>query len=156
MRPAILAALLVFLADQASKWAVVVALDLQTRGRIEVLPPWISFRMAWNEGINFGLLSSGSDLGRWLLIALAVAISAWVWVWVRKPGHSVPVRVSGGLLIGGALGNVVDRLHWGAVADFLNMSAPGFDNPFSFNVADIAIFVGAVGLAVLTGRDKTP
>jgi len=156
MRPTLLAALVVLLADQASKWAVVVALDLRNLGRIEVLPPWLTFRMAWNQGINFGLLAGDGDLGRWLLVALALVISAWVWLWVRKPGHSALVRAAAGLLIGGALGNVIDRLRWGAVADFLNMSAPGIENPFSFNVADIAIFAGAIGLAVLAGRDKTP
>jgi len=156
MRPTILAALLVFLADQVTKWAVVVAMDLRTLGRIEVLPPFLTFRMAWNEGINFGLLAGHGDLGRWLLIALALGISAWVWLWVRKPGHTLLERTAAGLLIGGALGNVIDRLRWGAVADFLNMSVPGIENPFSFNVADIAIFIGAIGLALLAGRDKTP
>ena len=63
------------------------------------------------------------------------------------------MRLSAGVLIGGALGNVVDRVAYGAVADFLNMSCCGIDNPFSFNVADIAIFVGAVGLILFTGKN---
>ena len=58
------------------------------------------------------------------------------------------------MLIGGALGNVVDRVVYGAVADFLNMSCCGIENPFAFNVADVAIFVGAIGLVLFTGKDK--
>jgi signal peptidase II len=64
--------------------------------------------------------------------------------------------VSAGLLIGGALGNVVDRVLYGAVADFLNMSCCGIDNPFAFNVADVAIFVGAIGLVLFAGRGNSP
>ena len=156
MRPTILASLAILIADQASKWAVVEAMDLRALGRIDVAPPYLTFRMAWNEGINFGLLAGGTDLTRWLLIALAMVIVVWVWIWVRKPGQPLAARVSAGLLIGGALGNVIDRLRYGAVADFLNMSVPGIENPYSFNVADIAVFLGAVGLLFFTGQDKTP
>jgi len=85
-----------------------------------------------------------------------VAISLWVVWWVRREGARPLAQVSAGLLVGGALGNALDRLHWGAVADFLNMSCCGIDNPFSFNVADIAIFVGAIGLIAFTGGKKTP
>ena len=63
-------------------------------------------------------------------------------------------RISAGLLIGGALGNVVDRLAYGAVADFLNMSCCGFSNPYAYNVADIAIFAGAIGLILFTGEKR--
>lgn len=146
----------VFALDQATKFLVVQALDLWSRQRIDVLPPFLNLRMAWNEGINFGLFANGADPMRWFLIALALAISTWVWLWVRREPHSRIVQVSAGLLIGGAMGNVLDRLVYGAVADFLNMSVPGIDNPYSFNVADIAIFAGAVGLVLFTGRDKTP
>lgn len=146
----------IFALDQATKMIVVHGLDLWSRQHIAVLPPWLSFRMAWNRGINFGLLSSDGDGARWALVLMALAISAWVWLWVRREPHSRVVQVSAGCLIGGALGNVLDRLIYGAVADFLNMSAPGFDNPYSFNVADVAIFAGAIGLVVFTGREKTP
>lgn len=156
MRLAIQTAAAVFLIDQATKFAVVRGLSLAERGEIDVLPPFIVFRMAWNRGINFGLLASSSDAARWILIGLAFAISAWVWLWVRREPHSRRVLVSAGLLIGGALGNVVDRLIYGAVADFLNMSLPGLDNPYSFNVADIAIFLGALGLVLFTGGTDAP
>ena len=149
-------ALGVFALDQATKVVVVQGLDLWSRQHIAVLPPWLSFRMAWNQGINFGLLSSEGDLARWALVLMALGISAWVWRWVRREPHSRIVKLSAGCLIGGAMGNVIDRLLYGAVADFLNMSVPGLDNPYSFNVADVAIFGGALGLVVSTGREKTP
>jgi signal peptidase II len=142
--------------DQVSKFFVVHVLDLWSRYEITVLPGWFNLRMAWNQGVNFGLLSNSSDLARWGLIALALAISLWVWLWVRREPHRAIVKVSAGLLIGGALGNVVDRLIYGAVADFLNMTVPGLYNPYSFNIADITIFAGAIGLVLFTGREKTP
>ena len=88
------------------------------------------------------------------LVSVSVAVSVWVWLWVRRDGQPGAAQVSAGLLIGGALGNAVDRILYGAVADFLNMSLPGWANPFSFNVADIAIFAGAIGLILFAGRQK--
>lgn len=146
----------VFVLDQATKLAVVYGLDLRARGEVELLPPLLNFRMAWNRGVNFGLLSDGAEIMRWVLVAVAVAISLWVVWWVRREGARPLAQISAGLLVGGALGNALDRIRWGAVADFLNMSCCGIDNPFSFNVADIAIFVGALGLIAFTGGKKTP
>ncbi|MBC7154234.1 MAG: signal peptidase II [Rhodobacteraceae bacterium] len=149
-------AALTLVADQVAKVAVVHLLRLDTRLAIDVLPPFLNFRMAWNRGVNFGLFAHDADVMRWVLIALALAISVWVWMWVRREAPGAMVRISAGLLIGGALGNVIDRVIYGAVADFLNMSCCGFHNPFSFNLADVAIFVGAFGLVVFSGRHKTP
>jgi signal peptidase II len=149
-----LSALAIFLADQASKIAVVFGLNLIERGQIDVWPPFLVFRMAWNRGVNFGLFAGDSDVTRWLLIAVALGISGWVWNWMRKPGQPPMAQISAGVLIGGALGNVVDRLIYGAVADFLNMSCCGFDNPYAFNVADIAIFAGAAGLVLFAADPK--
>ncbi|MCA0918873.1 signal peptidase II [Pseudooceanicola nanhaiensis] len=143
-----------FLIDQVSKYVVVHLMDLRTLGEIDVLPPLLNFRMAWNYGINFGLLSQSADLGRWLLIALALVICVAVFFWTRKERPGRWGMIAAGLLIGGALGNVVDRLLYGAVADFLNMSCCGFENPYAFNVADIAIFVGALALVLLPARKK--
>jgi len=144
-------ALAVFALDQLTKILVVHLMDLKNRGAIDVLPPFLNFRMAWNQGINFGLFASSAELARWLLIVLSLAISAWVIWWIRREGAGLWGQISAGLLVGGALGNVIDRVIYGAVADFLNMSCCGIDNPFAFNVADIAIFVGAIGLIVFTG-----
>ena len=161
MRLASFTALVTFGLDQASKLAVVHGMNLIERGEIDVLPPFLVFRMAWNRGINFGLFSGESDWSRWVLVAVALAISAWVWAWVRRDSAGKWAQVSAGLLIGGALGNVIDRLAYGAVADFHNMSCCGIENPYAFNVADIAIFAGALGLVIFTGQgqnggDKPP
>ena len=146
--------LAIILFDQALKYWVVHALELDRVRAIDVFPPWLNLRMAWNQGINFGLGASDSDVMRWVLIAVALAVCVWVWLWVRRSYPGRLARIAAGLLIGGAIGNVIDRLVYGAVADFLNMSLPGWQNPFSFNVADIAIFAGAFGL-ILTPPDKT-
>jgi signal peptidase II len=145
-------ALAVFALDQATKLLVVHALDLKNRMEIDLWPGVAAFRMAWNQGVNFGLFAS-FDM-RWVLIALAVVISGFVAFWVARERRGRWVQVSAGLLIGGALGNVVDRLAYGAVADFLNVSCCGIDNPYAFNVADISIFLGAAGLVILSGEDR--
>jgi len=145
----------VFAADRLSKWWVVEWMDLEYLGRIEVLPPYLNFAMAWNRGINFGIGAGGPDMMRWILILLAVAISvALVW-WVRRRegreegNERTPALAWGaGVVIGGALGNAWDRLQYGAVADFLNMSCCGIDNPYAFNIADVAIFAGAALIAL--------
>jgi len=146
-----LTALITLVLDQLSKLGVVQLLDLKMRGQIDVLPPFLTFRMAWNRGVNFGLLSSDSHATRWILIAVALGISAWVVWWVARGQMRLLAQISAGLLVGGAIGNVIDRLVYGAVADFLNMSCCGFHNPWAFNIADIAIFAGAIGLALFAG-----
>jgi signal peptidase II len=154
MRTLSLTALIVFALDQISKWGVVHGLNLIERGEIDVLPPYLNFRMAWNYGVNFGLFSNSADAMRWVLIAVALVISAWVLWWLRRDHPGRWSMFAGGLLIGGALGNVVDRVIYGGVADFLTMACCGFDNPYSFNVADVAIFAGAIGLVLFTGSAK--
>ncbi|WP_319825532.1 signal peptidase II [Thalassovita sp.] len=145
-----------FLADQASKYVVVHLLNLRNVGEIDVLPPLLNLRMAWNDGVNFGLLGNSAQPMRLVLIGLALVISGAVLWWVHRDRPGALGMIAAGLLIGGALGNVVDRLLYGAVADFLNMSCCGFSNPYSFNVADIAIFLGAFGLILWGGGKKHP
>ena len=149
MRTVFWAAFWTFVIDQVTKYVVVQGLDLASVGQIDVLPPVLTFRMAWNTGINFGLFSDGSDASRWILIGIALVVSAAVLVWIQYEKPRRIGLIAAGLLVGGALGNVIDRLIYGAVADFLNMSCCGIDNPYAFNVADIAIFVGAAGLILL-------
>ena len=148
-------AIIIFLIDQISKYVVVHLLGLEKIGRMDVWPPYLNFRMAWNYGINFGLLADEGVAARWILVCVALGIMLFVLVWLRRDPPGLLGLISGGILVGGALGNVVDRLVYGAVADFLNMSCCGIVNPFSFNIADIAIFVGAIGL-VLFSNSKTP
>ena len=144
----------VFVLDQLSKYYVVHMLNLDKVRSIDVLPPFLNLRMAWSYGIKFGLFSGDNSSTRWILIALALIICVVVLYWVtREPGGRWQ-NIAAGLLIGGALGNVIDRLIYGGVADFLNMSCCGINNPFSFNVADIAVFLGAVGLIIFTEDKK--
>ncbi|GLS85870.1 lipoprotein signal peptidase [Cypionkella aquatica] len=152
MRALSLTAIIVFLLDQASKLGVIRLLSLRERGEIDVIDPFLNFRWAENRGVNFGLFANSADFMRWVLIAVAVAISAWVLIWLRRERPGKWSMIAGGLLIGGALGNVVDRIAYGYVADFLTMSCCGFENPYSFNVADIAIFAGAIGLVLFSGK----
>ncbi len=144
----------VFLLDQLSKYYVVHMLRLDEPGvsPIDVWSPFLEFRMAWNRGVNFGLFAD-FDM-RWVLVGVAFVISAAVLYWLRKPRGSKWVYIAGGVLIGGALGNVVDRIFYGAVADFLNMSCCGINNPYAFNIADVAIFIGAIGIAFLADDGK--
>jgi len=135
-----------FLIDQASKYLVVHMWELWRVREIDVLPPYLNFRYGENRGINFGLFGDGSDASRFILIGLALVICAGVLFWIGRGKFGVKERVSAGLLIGGALANVVDRLVYGYVLDFLNNSLPGWNNPFVYNIADVFIFAGAIGL----------
>ncbi|SHL49784.1 signal peptidase II [Roseovarius marisflavi] len=139
----------VFLLDQASKYLVVHSLNLRQLGAIDVWPPFFNLRMAWNYGINFGLMAGDNPLTRWVLIAVALVISGAVLWWVHTDPAGRLQKIAAGLLVGGAVGNVIDRLIYGAVADFINVSCCGIDNPFAFNIADIAVFIGAFGMVLL-------
>jgi signal peptidase II len=156
MRLVLISAAIWFALDQASKYAVVHGMGLIERGVIDVAPPFLTFRMGWNTGINFGLFSGGPEITRWILIGIAAAITLWLLWWART-GLTRPIAlISAGAIIGGALGNSLDRLIYGAVADFLNMSCCGIQNPFAFNVADIGIFAGALGLLIFADPAKMP
>ncbi|WP_424934047.1 signal peptidase II [Amaricoccus macauensis] len=151
---ALAVALPVFLLDRLSKYWVVEVIDLRNRLFVPVLDPWLNFTMAWNEGINFGLMDMGGN-GRWVLIGLALAIVLGLAIWIRKQ-DSWLVAAGAGAIMGGALGNVWDRIQYGAVADFLNMSCCGIQNPFAFNIADAAIFGGAIFIALFVRSDDAP
>ncbi len=146
LRTLLAAGICAFLIDQISKYLVVHWLDLSQVQSIDVLPPLLNFRYGENRGINFGLFDGGSDLGQWVLIGFSLLIVAAVYFWVSRKQFSKWMQFSAGLLIGGALGNVVDRIVYGYVVDFINMSCCGINNPFVFNIADIFIFAGALGL----------
>ncbi|CUH16078.1 Lipoprotein signal peptidase [Jannaschia seosinensis] len=150
MRALLLSAAGAFAVDQISKIAVVHWLDLKHLLVMPVAPPFLVFRMGWNAGMNFGLLSGAE--ARWILIALAVVVSV-VLIWWARGFTRTRARVAAGLIVGGALANAFDRVLYGAVADFLNMSCCGIENPFAFNLADVFIFAGAAGL-VLWGEDR--
>ncbi len=115
--------------------------------RIEVLP-FFNWVMVWNRGISFGLLQTDSPYGPVLMIALALVITAIFVVWAFRTDRMILV-VAFAMVIGGALGNVIDRIRFGAVADFLDFHAFGFHWP-AFNLADSMICIG-IALALLDG-----
>jgi len=153
MGKTVIIAILAFLIDQISKWYVVFHLDLKTKFAIDVLPPLLNFRMGWNTGINFGLFANHSDIMRWGLTAFAILISIAV-LWYARNFKGWGAALLFGSIIGGALGNAYDRVVYGAVADFLNMSCCGWENPSAFNVADIFVFIGAFGLIFFSEKLK--
>ncbi len=145
MRIIFYSALVAFLIDQISKVAILFALDLPTLGHYDVFPPLLQFHMAWNYGINLGLFSEHGAAARWVLIGLSVVISVAIVIWALRSKLTTYGFLSCGLLVGGALGNALDRVIYGAVVDFLNMSCCGINNPYAFNLADVLIFAGAIG-----------
>ena len=150
MRGFLAAFLLVLALDQLSKMFMLEILDLQRVGAIEFLDPYLNFRMAWNRGINFGLLDSQSELARWILTLFAMLVAGFLLHWSRHPSRTLAASVSAGIMAGGATGNAIDRIVHGAVVDFLNMSCCGINNPWVFNIADVAVVLGVAGIA-LTG-----
>ena len=156
MRLLSLSAAVWFLLDQGSKYGVLYGLNLIERGWMDVLPPLLRFHLGWNTGINFGLFAGAPEVMRFGLIALALAVCLWL-VWWARTGLTRPLALlSAGAVIGGALGNSLDRAIHGAVIDFLNMSCCGIHNPFAFNLADVGIFGGAIGLLFFAeARGKT-
>lgn len=135
----LLFALLIFIADQASKLLLV---DRLLHGEeIQVLP-FFKLVMVWNAGISFGMFSQSGDLRRWLLIVVALVITVVMFCWLWKARNRL-LSTGLGFIIGGALGNVVDRLRWGAVADFFYFHYETWYWP-AFNIADSAIFIGVV------------
>ncbi len=145
------AGLAAFLIDQISKYLVVHVLRV-AQGNIDVLPPLLVFKYGENRGINFGLFQGDSDTARWVLIGISLAICMGVLIWLTRIAPTKFQLFCGGLLIGGALGNVVDRVLYGYVLDFLNMSCCGINNPFVFNLADVFILAGALGLVLFDGK----
>ena len=138
-------ALAILVADQISKWWVLEVFDLPARVSVPVLP-FLNLTMVWNRGITFGLLSSDSGWGAALLAAVALGVVAALAVWLWQ-AERMAVALALGAVAGGAVGNVIDRIAYGAVVDFLHAHAWGW-SWYVFNVADAAI-VGGVGLLLL-------
>jgi signal peptidase II len=140
-----IASLVFFGLDRLSKVIIVQWLDLATVQHLPVWPPYLNFVMAWNKGVNFGFLDDFD--ARWLLVAISIIVSVALAFWARnKSGW--PLLLASGAIIGGALGNAYDRIVYGAVADYINVSCCGIANPYSFNVADVWIFGGALFLVL--------
>jgi signal peptidase II len=143
-----LAAALVFIADPASKAAILYGAGFSTCSPcrpIEVTG-FFDLIMVWNPGISYGLLPGGSELQKWLLVAFSLGMSVILSWWLLRAGTRW-LALGLGLVIGGALGNVVDRFAYGAVADFFHLHAFGY-SWYVFNVADAAIVLGVVAILI--------
>jgi len=137
--------LIAFMIDRISKWWFIDIFNLPNKGVVEILPIF-DVVMVWNRGVSFGFLSPSGDFGRWALVALNLIIVAVLIYWLKSAKNLI---LSGaiGLVIGGAFGNIYDRVKFGAVADFFQFHWN--DWYFAvFNVADSFIFVGAVLLII--------
>lgn len=129
--------------DQAVKYAMYVYLILGFRPSVEVTP-FFNLVVVWNYGVSFGMFNSGSSEAAYIFVGLALAIVAALCVWLARAENGW-IRVALGLVIGGAVGNVVDRLNYGAVFDFFDFHLFGWHWP-AFNVADAAITCGVACL----------
>jgi len=137
---AYLIAAVTILLDQISKYWILNVFHLPAKGSVLVGGPF-SLSMVWNRGVSFGLLRAEVDLARWGLVIFSLAVAVMLAVWARKITRPL-LALSIGLIMGGAVGNAIDRARFGAVADFLDFHRLYF--PWVFNVADSAITVGVV------------
>jgi lipoprotein signal peptidase len=141
----LIAALVVLAADQLSKWWILDVLHLPDLGQIVVLPV-LNLTMVWNRGVTFGLLNG---LGQWSSVALAgvaLAVVVALGAWLRR-AESRLVAIALGAIVGGAVSNVIDRLRFGAVVDFIHAHL-GDWSWYVFNLADAAIVCGVAALVL--------
>ena len=139
--------------DQLSKWFVVFYLELEQKLYLSLNNQFMNFYMAWNKGINFGLFEGDSAIQAYILAGISIVISIVFYIWLRN-STSFLMQILASLVIGGALGNAIDRFLYGAVADFINVTCCEIRNPYSFNLADIFIFVGLIGLLIFKFEEK--
>jgi lipoprotein signal peptidase len=141
----LVAAVVVLAADQASKWWILDVVQLPAVGQI-VLLPVLNLTMVWNRGVTFGLLTNFGHWSYLLLAAIALAVVAGLVVWLRR-AESRLVATALGVIVGGALSNIIDRLRFGAVVDFIHAHL-GAWSWYVFNLADAAIVCGVVVLVL--------
>jgi signal peptidase II len=146
-RFALVVALVTMVVDQAAKLWLLFVLDLGARG-IVTLTPFLDLVLTWNTGISYGLFRQEGPLGQWALLALKAIAVILLWIWLSRTTSRL-TALSLGLIIGGAVGNAIDRVVYGAVADFvlLHLTTEGFSfRWYVFNLADVAIVAGVIGL----------
>ncbi len=147
--------------DQATKLWLIFAADLGGRGMVR-LTPFLDLVLTWNTGISYGLFPQEGPFGQWALLALKAIAAVLLWMWLARATSRL-TAVSLGLIVGGAIGNAIDRVAYGAVADFVlfHITTDTFNfNWYVFNLADVAIVAGVVGLLYETlvgpGAAKAP
>jgi len=143
--------------DQAVKLWLLHGFDLGSREQAAIAP-FVDLVLTWNTGISYGLFPQQGPLGQWMLLAFKAAAVAFLWIWLART-HSRLTAAALGLIIGGALGNAIDRLHWPGVMDFVlfHVETTGFSfRWYVFNLADVAIVAGVIGLLYDSLRAGTP
>jgi signal peptidase II len=148
-------ALIVFALDQLTKWIVTGPLGLTQLGEQLVLLPIFNFTYTENNGISLGLLNATTEVGRWMLVGLTSAIAIGVAVWIGREKIRID-RIALGMVLGGALGNILDRVRHGYVVDFADLHFGEFRPFLVFNVGDAAISIAVVILllrAFLTRKE---
>jgi signal peptidase II len=136
--------LVTLILDQAHKWWMLNVYDIADKGRVYVTP-FLDLVYVKNIGISYSLFDQESQTGQIVLAGFAAAASLGLWIWLARAGSGRLMAASLGLIIGGALGNAIDRLLLGGVADFFSLHAFGF-YWYVFNIADVAIVAGVIGL----------
>jgi signal peptidase II len=143
----LIAAALAAAIDQAVKLWLLFSFDLANRGIVH-LTPFLDLVLTWNTGISYGLFPQDGDVGRFVLLALKAGAVVLLWVWLAR-AESKLTALALGLIIGGAIGNAIDRLAYGAVMDFVlfHITTPSVNFVwYVFNLADTAIVAGVIGL----------
>lgn len=146
---------LTFVLDQALKLWLLFGARLAEEGPFQ-LASFLEIVLAWNRGISYGLFQQSTDIGRWALVVLSIVAAIWLWRWMWRTDDRLTV-VSLALIIGGALGNGLDRIVYGAVVDFVHVHVGNF-SWYIFNIADAAIVFGVLGLlyeSLRPGADRS-
>ncbi|HEX6071941.1 MAG TPA: signal peptidase II [Sphingomicrobium sp.] len=149
-------ALIVFLADQLTKWIVTGPLGINQLGDQLTLLPIFNFTYTENNGISLGLLNATNPVGRWMLVTLTSAIAIGVAVWIGREKNRID-QAALGMVLGGAMGNILDRIRFGYVIDFADLHFGDFRPFLVFNVGDAAISIAVVILllrAFLTRKER--
>ena len=146
LRNGLLIAILVIAFDQLTKWIALSGLGLE--GNPIEVTSFFNLVLVWNRGVSFGMFNDAGAAGPWILSGLAIAVVLGLLYWLRQVEGWLTVTALG-LVIGGAIGNVIDRFRFGAVVDFLDVHVAGYHWP-AFNIADAAICIGA-GLLLVDG-----
>jgi len=143
--------------DQAAKFWLVDAFDLAGRGEVAATS-FLGLVLTWNTGISYGLLQQQGVAGQWALLAFKAAVVVFMWVWLARASSRLTAAALG-LIIGGAVGNAIDRLHWPGVMDFVlfHIETAGWSfRWYVFNLADVAIVAGVIGLLYESLRGGAP
>lgn len=139
--------------DQLHKWWMLHVYDIANRGTVTITP-FLDFTLVWNKGISYGLFQQNTDTGRYILIGITLVVASALVIWMLQARGFI-FACAMGLVVGGAIGNVIDRVQYGAVADFFSLHAAGL-RWYVFNVADIWVVAGVALLLYDSFFGKVP